>query len=50
MIHKIKALYENGNGSSMRAIGTKLGISRNTVRKYLRTDEVTIAEQQNNPE
>ncbi len=50
MIHKIKALYDNGNGSSMRAIGTKLGISRNTVRKYLRTDEVTIAEQQNNPE
>lgn len=50
MIHKIKTLYDNGNGSSMRAIGAKLGISRNTVRKYLRTDEVIIAQQQYNPE
>lgn len=50
MIHKIKTLYDNGNGSSMRAISAKLGISRNTVRKYLRTDEVTIAAQQDNPE
>lgn len=50
MIHKIKSLYDNGNGSSMRAIGVQLGISRNTVRKYLRADEATIAQQQGNPE
>jgi len=50
MIHKIKALYDNGNGSSMRAIGAKLGISRNTVRKYLRAEEAAIAQQQDNPE
>ncbi len=50
MIHKIKTLYDNGNGSSMRAIGAQLGISRNTVRKYLRADEATIAQQQDNPE
>ncbi|MFT7305416.1 MAG: hypothetical protein ACI9P7_000676 [Candidatus Azotimanducaceae bacterium] len=46
MIHKIKALYDNGNASSMRAISVQLGISRNTVRKYLRQDEVTTAHQQ----
>ncbi len=50
MIHKIKSLYDNGNGSSMRAIGVQLGISRNTVRKYLRADEALIAQQQDNPE
>jgi transposase len=49
MIHKIKALYDNGNGSSMRAISVQLGISRNTVRKYLHQDEVTTALQQDNP-
>ena len=49
MIHKIKALYDNGNASSMRAISVQLGISRNTVRKYLRQDEVTTAHQQDNP-
>jgi transposase len=49
MIHKIKALYDNGNGSSMRAISVQLGISRNTVRKYLRQDEVTTAHQQDQP-
>ena len=50
MIHKIKALYDDGNGSSIKAISQQLSISRNTVRKYLRTDEVTIAQQQNNTE
>ncbi len=32
VIHKIKALYEEGNGL--------LGISRNRVKKYLRMEEV----------
>jgi transposase len=35
MIHKIKALYDEGRGSSLHAIAAALGISRNTVRKYL---------------
>ncbi|WP_419630206.1 helix-turn-helix domain-containing protein, partial [Thiolapillus sp.] len=40
--HKIKALYDQGNGLTIRAIARQLGISRNTVRK----DETAIAEQQ----
>ncbi len=48
MIHTIKSLYDNGNGSSIRAIAKQLNISRNTVRKYLRLDESTISEQQDN--
>src|SRR3990167_9995558 len=35
MIHKIKALYDSGNGLSQREIAIQLGISRNSVRKYL---------------
>jgi len=35
MIHKIKAMYDEGRGSSLRAIAEELRISRNTVRKYL---------------
>ena len=46
MIHKIKALYDNGNGSSVRSIAKELGISRNTVRKYLRMDEAAITKMQ----
>jgi len=46
MIHKIKALYDDGNGSSIRSIALELGISRNTVRKYLRMDEGAITEVQ----
>lgn len=42
MIHKIKALHDGGQGLSIRAISMELGISRNTVRKYLRADEPTI--------
>ncbi len=42
MIHKIKALYAGGTGSSIRAISEKLQLSRNTVRKYLRMKEATI--------
>ena len=46
MIHKIKALYDNGKGSSVRSIAKELGISRNTVRKYLRMDESAITKMQ----
>jgi transposase len=43
VIHKIKALNDNGNGLSVRAIAKELGISRNTVKKYLRMDEEQIS-------
>ena len=46
MIHKIKALHNEGDGLSIRSIACQLGISRNTVRKYLRMDEAAIGEQQ----
>jgi len=46
MIHKIKALYNGGAGSSIRAISEQLKLSRNTVRKYLRQDEQTLVVQQ----
>ena len=48
MIHKIKALHNEGAGLSIRSIARELGISRNTIRKYLRMDEVVIGEQQAN--
>ncbi len=35
MIHQIKSLHNNGNGLSERKIAKQLGISRNTVSKYL---------------
>ena len=43
MIHKIKALYDEGRGSSLHAIAKALGISRNTVRKYLAMSAEAIA-------
>ena len=46
MIHTIKSLYNNGQGSSIKAISQHLKVSRNTVRKYLRMDEESIAQQQ----
>lgn len=39
MIHRIKALHDNGDGLSIRAIEKELGVSRNTIRKYLRMSE-----------
>lgn len=42
MIHKIKALHDDGRGLSIRAISMELAVSRNTVRKYLRLDEAAI--------
>ena len=44
MIHKIKALHNEGAGLSIRSIARELGISRNTIRKYLRMDEVGICQ------
>jgi len=43
MIHKIKSLYDDGNGLGKKAIARQLGISVNTVRKYLAMDEVAIS-------
>jgi transposase len=43
MIHKIKAMYDEGRGSSLRAIAAELKISRNTVRRYLARSAEEIA-------
>jgi transposase len=43
MIHKVKAMYDEGRGSSIRAITEELKISRNTVRKYLGMSAEEIA-------
>ncbi len=42
MIHKIKAMYDKGNGYSKKQISEDLSISRNTVRKYVDMDEEEI--------
>ena len=47
VIHKVKSLYNNGQGLSQRQIAKELGISRNTVRKYLELDENSITALQN---
>ena len=44
MIHKIKAMYDNGEGTSINEISRSLGMSRNTVHKYLWMDEQQIEE------
>ena len=43
MIHKIKSLYDNGNGLSKKRIARELHLSINTVRKYLSMDEAAIS-------
>ncbi|MDO9168038.1 MAG: helix-turn-helix domain-containing protein, partial [Methylobacter sp.] len=45
VIHKIKSLYDNGNGFTERQIAKELGLSRNTVSKYLHKPETEIAKQ-----
>ena len=50
MIHRIKSLYDNGKGLSIRAISRETGVSRNTVRKYLRCDEQQLCDYKDNPE
>jgi len=41
MIHKIKALYDEGRGLPIRGIARELGVSRNTVRSYRREQTQT---------
>lgn len=43
MIHKIKLLYDDGNGYSIRAIANELQVSRNTIRRYLQMNEEEIS-------
>ena len=43
VIHKIKSLYDSGNGLTERKIAEELGLSRNTVSKYLHMPESEIA-------
>jgi transposase len=50
VIHKIKALYDNGKGLSKRRIAIELGISRNSVSKYLSMEATAISEQQEESE
>lgn len=50
MIHKIKAMYDEGRGTSIKEIGRSLGVSRNTIRRYLRMDEQEIQEAIESPE
>jgi len=50
VIHKIKSLYDDGKGLSIRAISKDIGISRNTVRKYLKLDEQQICDSLQNRE
>ena len=45
VIHKIKSLYDNGNGLTERKIAKELGLSRNTVSKYLHMPETEMAQQ-----
>ncbi|MBW8067428.1 MAG: helix-turn-helix domain-containing protein, partial [Ferrovum sp.] len=48
VIHKIKALYDEGRGLSIRGIAGELGVSRNTIRKYLAlpVEEISTAQGQ----
>ena len=50
VIHKIKAMHDEGNGASIKEISRSLSISKNTVRKYLRMDEEAIQESLESPE
>jgi transposase len=48
VIHKIKALYDDGNGLSIRAIAQELGMSRTTVSKYVKMSEAELTEKVQN--
>jgi len=48
VVHKIRSLYDDGYGLSIRAISQELGVSRNTVRKYLRMSDSDILLAQRN--
>lgn len=48
MIHQIKSLHNNGNGLSERKIAKQLGVSRNTVSKYLAMPVAEISAAQMN--
>ncbi|RLA41221.1 MAG: IS21 family transposase, partial [Gammaproteobacteria bacterium] len=50
VIHKIKAMYDEGKEASIKEIRRSLNISKNTVRKYLRIDEQEIQESLESPE
>jgi transposase len=50
MIHKIKALYNEGNGLNISQIARELNITRNTVRKYLQMCSGDISDYQENTE
>ncbi len=50
MIHKIKAMYDEGDGASIKEICRTLDLSKNTVRKYIRMDEQAIQESMESPE
>jgi transposase len=50
VIHKIKMLYDNGQGLSIRAITKETGLARNTIRKYLRMDESEISQKLADPQ
>lgn len=45
VIHKIKSLYDNGQGLTERKIAKALGLSRNTVSKYLHMPEAEVSRQ-----
>lgn len=49
VIHKIKAMYDEGKGSSIHEIARTLKMSRNTVRKYLELNEGAIEVQLSAP-
>ncbi len=49
MIHKIKAMYDEGNGYSKKQISEDLSIDRKTVGKYIAMDEEEIVEYLRDP-
>ena len=50
MIHKIKSMHDEGKGTSIKQISRSLGVSKNTVKKYLRMDERALQEALDSPE